>query len=446
MDKLSPVAIYIHWPWCKAKCPYCDFNSHAGHIQEDVYVHSLLGELQSWHNGRAINGKVIEPFSPTRNRVESLFFGGGTPSLMQASHLGKVIEICRELGVMDDATEVTVECNPTSFDDARPAQAFFEDLKAVGVNRISVGIQGLKPEWLAFLGRTHRVEEALATLEAAQRVFSNVNADVIYGLPNQDVAAWLQQLKTLAGLGLSHISAYQLTIEPNTHFFRDVRKGVWTPISADLEADFFEATRDSLASYGYENYEISNFAKPGQACKHNTHVWKYGEYLGVGAGAHGRVCDEHGTVLATQVMRQPDGYLRRMNDLGNGLAATITLNSIESVQEAVFSGLRLKMGCDVETLLERFGVAAYKEGISAHETRVLTDAGLLEMADGHLRLTREGWPRLNGILKRILKPLVPSPGLSPSVEPLLSTRDANSHDRTSPDSHEYSTTLSVVIE
>lgn len=467
MAQRSPVALYIHWPWCKAKCPYCDFNSHESAIQEAPYIDGLLREMEGWREGGALAGHTIAPFTPATRQIESVFFGGGTPSLMGAENLGKVIAKCHDLGVMDDRTEVTVECNPTSFDEGRPARDFFRDLKAAGVNRVSIGIQGLKPEWLAFLGRTHRVEEALATLDAAQSVFDNVNADVIYGLPDQQLVDWETQLESLAGRGLAHISAYQLTIEQNTRFFKDVRVGRWQPIGEDSEADFFEATRATLRGRGYDNYEISNFARPGMACRHNVHVWKYGEYLGLGAGAHGRVMTSDGFPIATQVTRQPEGYLRRMKDLGDGISSAIALNGPEAAQEAVFSGLRLMEGLDMKSVLKRFGAASCEEAFSGSEIGFLVEKGFLEevvegpladasvedattagtpdadeMTEGqkalperhtrYLRLTEAGWPRLNSVLERILRP--------------LPERDMSRLGNHSASDSEYKKTVSVVIE
>lgn len=403
----EPVAIYIHWPWCKAKCPYCDFNSHTGTVHEQSYIDGVLNELRGWGAGRVIGAYKINPFNPLNRRVGSVFFGGGTPSLISAANLRQVIDSCRELGTFTDDTEITVECNPTSFDEERPAGAFFSDLKAAGVTRVSIGIQGLKPEWLAFLGRTHRVEEALATLDAAQSVFDNVNADVIYGLPEQALGEWTKQLESLSERGLAHISAYQLTIEQNTRFFKDVKNGLWEPISGDIEADFFEATRETLIATGYENYEISNFAKSGKACRHNLQVWRYGEYLGIGAGAHGRVRTSDGLTMATQIVRQPEGYLRRVKSGEDCVSQAVVLNSAETAQEAVFSGLRLAEGCDMEWVRKHVEIPAYQEGISTPEVAFLVESGFLEWHGNHLRLTSMGWPRLNSVLQRVLRPLTP---------------------------------------
>ncbi|RYG62136.1 MAG: radical SAM family heme chaperone HemW [Alphaproteobacteria bacterium] len=412
MSPLTPLAVYVHWPWCKAKCPYCDFNSHAGTIQEEPYIEGLLQEIRGWAAGCVLDGREIGGFAVETHRLESIFFGGGTPSLMQANSIGRVINACRSLGVLDDTTEVTVECNPTSFATPDDAQRFFNDLRLAGVNRVSIGIQGLKQEWLRFLGREHSVNDALATLEAAQAVFRNVNCDVIYGLPGQTLEDWENLLKHLSARGLPHISAYQLTVEKNTRFHVDVKRGAWVPIDADLEADFFEATRETLLDAGYENYEISNFAKPGFACRHNVHVWRYGEYLGIGAGAHGRITDRTGTRLATTVIRQPEGYLRRMTATETPplqrVVQTTALTLPETAQEAVFSGLRLAEGCNMENLSKIVPAASCEEALSARETAHLVGSGFLNRTPTHMMLTETGWPRLNSILSRLLNPL-PAP-------------------------------------
>jgi len=441
----------VHWPWCKAKCPYCDFNSHATPPEETHYIEGVVAELRGWGavleeplqgadkqgfawgagarqqggsgaadggNGRHGAG-AWDGFRPLpapapehpgplpRRRLASVFFGGGTPSLMAPASVAKVLEACAAVGVLDGHTEITVECNPTSFDDARPARAMLADLKACGVNRVSLGVQGLKDEWLRFLGREHSARDALGTLDAAQEVFDNVNADVIYGLPGQGLADWRQQLESLAGRGLAHISAYQLTIEPNTRFYTDVKRGLWQPVDGDSEAAFFEDTQAVLAVHGYENYEISNFAKPGRACVHNRHVWRYGDYVGVGAGAHGRLTLPGGTRLATQVVRQPDGYLRRIRDGLSTLAGADTVPGRQAVQEALFLGLRLREGVDVGELEKRFGKAACDAAVNWVEHDLLTTRGVLERDGTTLRLTPRGWPLLNGVLTRLLDVAIP---------------------------------------
>lgn len=390
----KPLAVYVHWPWCKAKCPYCDFNSHgldASPLREDAYVDALCRELAYWRGALGAENGHKRPLA-------SIFFGGGTPSLMRPTSVARILEACGEVADFSPFTEITVECNPTS-----SSAALMDDLAAVGVNRVSVGIQGLKPAWLAFLGRTHSVGQALETLELAQRAVGNVNADVIYGLPGQELEEWTGQLERLAGLGLAHISAYQLTIEPNTRFFGDVRRGLWQPIDGDREADFFEATRDVLTAQGYENYEISNFARPNRSCAHNVHVWRYQDYLGIGAGAHGRITLPDGTRLATSVSRQPDTYLRLMAEQGQAFSLNEAIPATKGLQEAVFLGLRLTEGIDLDSLEKTFGKPAYQQAVEAVELALLLERGFLKRNTTRLTLSDSGWPRLNSILERILR-------------------------------------------
>lgn len=386
-DKL---AIYIHWPWCKAKCPYCDFNSHAVKegfgAQAREYGHVLAREVGFWQEKMGA-GRV----------VDSVFFGGGTPSLMGAELIDRILTECRRLGAFLEDAEVTVECNPTS-----SSETLFKGLGEAGVNRVSVGVQGLQPKWLEFLGRAHSVDEALATLEMAQKWVGNVNADVIYGLPNQEVEEWLKQLKLLARMGLKHVSAYQLTIEPNTRFFKDVKEGAWTPIENDLEGEFFEATRRVLIGEGYENYEISNFARPGFECRHNRHVWNYGDYVGLGAGAHGRVT-LGGERIATAVVRQPESYLARGGMGNEGFAVWEALKPARAVQEALFLGLRLRDGADIGKLLKTYGQNAWEAAVEPVELARFEAEGWLVREGDWIRPQGEGWGRVAGMLRRILR-------------------------------------------
>lgn len=385
----EPISIYVHWPWCKAKCPYCDFNSHAvrGHLPEDDYVAAVRKELAEW--GRKLGEK---------RPVASVFFGGGTPSLMSPAAVDKILRACAEIGPFLEGVEITAESNPTS-----ASKTLFKGLAEAGVNRVSVGVQGLRPEWLKFLGREHDVSQAMGTLEDALAVFGNVNADVIYGLPEQQLGEWTEQLERLAEMGLGHISAYQLTVEKNTKFYSDVARGLWQPVDGDAEAEFFEATQAVLETAGYENYEISNFAKPGKACLHNVLVWQGRDYIGVGAGGHGRVTLPGMGRMATAVIRQPEGYLGRMAGGNEAFSSYEVLDGALAVQEGLLMGLRLAEGVSPPALLKRFGKNAYEAAVDAVEQQRMVDAGLLMISGDRMALTREGWPRLNGVLKRILR-------------------------------------------
>lgn len=400
----SPLAVYVHWPWCKAKCPYCDFNSHASAPREQDYLRAVLSEFQHFRDHGIISPSKTTRFLPSHSSVSSVFFGGGTPSLMAPKTLEKLIKGIDEIAPAQADREVTVECNPTSFASPAAARQFFQDIKECGVNRISIGIQGLKQEWLTFLGREHSVEDALATLDAAQSVFDNVNADVIYGLPTQQLTDWHDLLTFLAERDLSHISAYQLTIEPNTAFYTAVKRGAWEPLTSDQEHDFFEETRQILQSFTYSNYEISNFCKPGKECRHNLHIWRYGDYAGFGPGAHGRLHTSPCDVLATRVLKHPDNYFRAAETISQVLRIT-KLTPSETLQEAFFAGLRLAEGVDMDMASKHYPAAIYEAAIDTHEVAFLIDKGLLNRTRSHLHLTQAGWPLLNSILQRILRPL-----------------------------------------
>ncbi len=401
----SPLAVYIHWPWCKAKCPYCDFNSHASQPREQDYLNAVLNEFSHFCEYGIASPLKTTHYRPTHNVISSVFFGGGTPSLMAPKTLEKLINGVRDIAPFTPETEVTVECNPTSFASPHEARSFFQDLKQSGVTRISIGLQGLKPEWLTFLGREHSVEDALATLDAAQSVFTNVNADVIYGLPGQNLDDWRKLLIYLAERDLSHLSAYQLTIEPNTAFYTQVKRGAWEPLNSDQEYDFFQETRSVLAIHSYTNYEISNFCKPGMECRHNLHIWRYGDYAGFGPGAHGRLHTSPCDVLATRVLKHPDSYFRAADDISQ-VSHITRLTPTETLQEAFFAGLRLAEGVHMEQLLKQTPASIYEAAINTDEVAFLVDKGLLKRTRSHLQLTETGWPLLNSILQRILRPLV----------------------------------------
>lgn len=382
----DPLAIYVHWPWCLKKCPYCDFNSHVDDARPaDAYVKALMHELTQWR-----------PLVGTRP-VVSLFVGGGTPSLMGAARIGQIVDCVNRLFSCAPTLEVTVECNPTS----SPA-TLFGDLALAGVNRVSVGVQGLDDGLLKFLGREHSVDAAVRTLDAAQNAFENVNADLIYGLPKQDLRQWQNDLRAMAERGLAHISAYQLTIEPNTGFFADVRKGKWTPLDNDFQADFMAATDEILEGAGYQRYEISNYARTGRACVHNRHVWEYGDYLGVGAGAHGRICVGD-TRYATSVRKDPLAYLQLINSHGEAFVQRLPVAPNEALQEAFMMGLRLADGVDVDILGKVIHNADWETSLDMARIRTFTQLGLLERIGNRLRASAQGRAHLDHLLREILR-------------------------------------------
>jgi oxygen-independent coproporphyrinogen-3 oxidase len=323
----------------------------------------------------------------------SVFFGGGTPSLMKGSEIGQILRKIDDLYGLADQMEITAECNPTS-----ASRSVFTDFRAAGINRVSVGTQGLTAENLAFLGREHSAGEALKTLEMAQNLIKNVNADFIFGLPNQSLDEWLAQLKQMAGMGLPHLSCYQLTIEPNTAFFSQVRRGQWEPLDGDRQADFMEATREVLNSAGYGQYEISNYAKPGHECRHNVHIWRYGQYLGVGAGAHGRVVIGDAR-LATRVRKDPMDYLARMKQHSTALVEEESIPNDAAWREAIMLGLRLAEGIDLARLAKIIHSPFEAAGLDLGQMSHLEAQGWLWHEGSRWGTTPKGAFLLDGMLE-----------------------------------------------
>lgn len=268
----APLALYVHWPFCVSKCPYCDFNSHVRErVDQARWREALLADL-------AHEASVL----PER-RLGSIFFGGGTPSLMPPETVAAILDAAARAWTFDDGIEITLEANPSSVEAAR-----FADIAAAGVNRVSLGLQALDDAALRFLGRAHGVDEGLAALATAQAAFRRVSFDLIYARPGQSLEAWEAELRRAIGFGTEHLSLYQLTIEPGTRFATLAAKGELTIPDADLGADLFEATRAITAAAGLPAYEISNHARPGAESRHNLTYWRYRDYAGIGPGAHGR--------------------------------------------------------------------------------------------------------------------------------------------------------------
>lgn len=366
-----------------------------------AYGAAVLRELTQWQTWLKDDATLQErPHS-----IMSVFMGGGTPSLMPVPVVREWVAAAKALGHATADCEVTVECNPTSLSE-KDAKAYFRDLKAVGVNRVSIGVQALQEGLLGFLGREHDVGQAMATLQAALAEMPRVSADVMYGLPGQALKDWERDLQQLVGLGLKHISAYQLTIEPQTHFAAAVKQGRWKPVDLDTEADFFEATIQVLGAAGLAAYEISNFATPDEACRHNLHVWRYGAYVGAGAGAHGRVA-MGGKSLATKGVRAPEHYQQVWQDkhtraIGEAWAEWNALNGVEAAQEALLMGLRLKGGIDLSACSKHVQ-SGLDEAVDWAGVQLCQTMGWLNVNGAHWQLTDAGWPRLNGVLGQVLK-------------------------------------------
>ena len=374
LEDRSDLALYIHWPFCVSKCPYCDFNSHVREtVDQEAWREALLADLA--HEAREISGRPLT----------SIFFGGGTPSLMPPATVAALIEAAdRHWGFAPDI-EITLEANPSSVEAAR-----FADLAAAGVNRVSLGIQSLDDAALNFLGRAHNVDEALAALAAAQAAFRRVSFDLIYALPGQSGQAWAAELGRALAFGTEHLSLYQLTIEPGTRFETLVAKGELAAPDPDKGAVLYELTQAITAAAGLPAYEISNHARPGAESRHNLTYWRYGSYAGIGPGAHGRRGG-----FATQRHRKPENWLAAIPRNGHGIAAEDHIAPIDRGTEALLMGLRLNEGVD----LRRLTALAGRDPVDRAAVRRL--GALLEMRDERLRATPAGMLVLNAILAEI---------------------------------------------
>lgn len=374
------LALYIHWPFCISKCPYCDFNSHVREqIDHDAWQAALLADMRYEHQ-----------VSQNR-RISSIFFGGGTPSLMPPRLVAKLIEEADALWGLEERCEITLEANPSSVEASR-----FSDLASAGVNRVSLGLQSLDDQTLDFLGRAHDVTEGLAALDTAQKNFGRVSFDLIYARPGQSLNDWQTELGTALGFGTTHLSLYQLTIEPGTRFETLVRTGALVPADDDHCADLFELTQQLTCAAGLPAYEISNHARPGQESRHNLSYWRYDDYIGIGPGAHGRRLNS-----ATERHKKPENFLSAVERNGNGLKVEQALSPQTRAMEALMMGLRLAEGVDLAVLENKTGLTA-TDIIDMHEVEKLSSAGFMEANADRLMVTMKGMPLLDAILPKII--------------------------------------------
>ncbi len=377
----EPLALYVHWPFCVSKCPYCDFNSHVrANIDQESWRKALLADLA--HEARLLPG----------SRLTSIFFGGGTPSLMDPATVAAIIEAaCAHWSAARDV-EITLEANPNSVEATR-----FADLAGAGVNRLSLGLQSFDDAALQFLGRAHSAREGWRALEIAQKHFPRVSFDLIYALPGETEASWAAMLAQAISLGTTHLSAYQLTIEPGTRFDRMVAKREFEPLDAEVAAALFELTDDMTSAAGLPAYEISNHARRGKESRHNLTYWRYGDYAGVGPGAHGRRLG-----MRTVRHRKPENFLSALRRNGHGIAEEALLSPAEAADEALVMGLRLAEGVDVDVIADRFGVSV----IDWPRADRLIQSGHLVRDEGRLRVTPNGRLLLDTILGEIAAPIL----------------------------------------
>ena len=381
---IKPLAVYIHWPFCLSKCPYCDFNSHVrDRVDAAAWQDALLKELDY------MAGKM-----PQR-RVASIFFGGGTPSLMPPALVAALIERVQTLWPCAPDMEVTLEANPTSVEAGK-----FRELKKAGVNRVSLGVQSLRQEELAFLGRGHNVQEALTAIGHARDTFERYSFDLIYARPNQCLADWEAELSQALALTGGHLSLYQLTIEENTAFHHAYAKGAFSMPDEEASEALYRLTEALTGAYGLSAYEVSNYAAPGQESRHNLAYWRGDDYAGIGPGAHGRLTIDDVRV-ATQTLKSPERWLENVGKNGHALEVWEPVERAVEVQERIMMGLRLKGGIHYDDVKARSGIDL-RDHLAPEKLRFYQETGLLEKRDDALTATLQGRLVLNRLTAELL--------------------------------------------
>ena len=374
--------IYVHWPFCAAKCPYCDFNSHVRTaIDEDGWVDAIARELD-W---------TAQAQGDDRPIVETIFFGGGTPSMMRGRSAARILDKISRLWRMANDVEITLEANPASADAAR-----FADYRAAGVNRLSLGMQALNDADLKFLGRLHNAAEAHAALGLAMANFERVSLDLIYARPGQSDAQWREELKQALAFGTDHLSLYQLTIEPETPFALLHRNGQLRIPDDDLAAGLYETTQELTEAAGRPAYEISNHARPGSESRHNLIYWRYGDYAGVGPGAHGRLM-LNGKRIATSALRLPERWRETVAKDGKAFADFTAVDDADAAREHLLMNLRLREGIDLAAYHARWGQRPSKEKITP-----LIEQGMLHQDGEILSTSPQGRLILNAVISALL--------------------------------------------
>lgn len=376
----EPLALYIHWPFCVSKCPYCDFNSHVREtVDQEAWRTALLTDLA--HEAALLPGR----------KLGSIFFGGGTPSLMDPATVAVLIEAAGQHWTFTDGVEITLEANPSSVEAAR-----FADLAQAGVNRVSLGLQALDDDALHFLGRAHDVREGLDALDVAQKNFARVSFDLIYARPDQTQIAWEAELAQALAFGTGHLSLYQLTIEPGTRFAALAAKGEMHIPDGDTAADLFEMTRAMTSAAGLPTYEISNHARPGEESRHNLTYWRYGDYAGVGPGAHGRRL-----AAATERHKKPENFLSAVARNEHGIKVEQELDAGTRATEALLMGLRLNEGVDLARIAAKTGIAEGALIDDAAAERLIAQ-GLVRRDGSHIAVEESGMLLLDAILPELV--------------------------------------------
>ncbi|MDR3439645.1 radical SAM family heme chaperone HemW [Telmatospirillum sp.] len=377
--------IYIHWPFCLSKCPYCDFNSHvAATIEQSAWRGALLAELE--HFAQETAGRT----------VTSIFFGGGTPSLMEPATTAALLDAVAKRWRLADDAEITLEANPGTIDAER-----FRDFRATGVNRLSMGLQALDDQALRFLGRRHDLAQAITAVELARATFPRISFDLIYARPGQTIDHWREELDWAIALAADHLSLYQLTIEAGTAFHTAYARGDFILPDEDTAAGLFELTQEITAAHGLPAYEISNHARPGAECRHNLLYWQGDDYVGIGPGAHGRLTDSSGTVWAISQLKAPETWRKAVAGVGHGTKERVALGRDERMAELVMMGLRLNDGLSAIRFALRSGKTLTDAVNRSGLDMMIGDAFLVWDGD-RLRATPKGRLVLNSVIAALL--------------------------------------------
>ncbi|MES2728563.1 MAG: radical SAM family heme chaperone HemW [Pseudomonadota bacterium] len=375
LARSDDLAVYIHWPFCVSKCPYCDFNSHVrDSIDQDAWRNAYLSEIQT-----------LAARLPGR-RVTSVFFGGGTPSLMPADTVAAIVDAVATYWDIMPGAEITLEANPSTVEQGR-----FQAFRAAGINRVSLGVQALDDNVLKFLERPHGAAEAKQAVALAAQIFPRFSFDLIYARPDQTPAQWRTELREALALAGDHLSLYQLTIEQGTPFYTRHARGEFVMPDADLAARFYEETQDVMTGHGLPAYEISNHARPGQESRHNLTYWRYQDYAGIGPGAHGRIT-ENGQISATRMHRAPDIWLQRVGTQGHGLADDTPVTPQQAQDERIMMGLRLREGLPMSHVAH----------LDQNRIDQLITEGLAQIQDTRLQVTGRGALVLNEVNRFLL--------------------------------------------
>ncbi|MDP5109918.1 MAG: radical SAM family heme chaperone HemW [Rickettsiaceae bacterium] len=381
---MKPISVYVHWPFCLSLCPYCDFNSHvASSIDHDLWLNSYKQEISYFKE--KLSGR----------KIQSIFFGGGTPSLMRPKTVEGIIEVLSAIGVVSEATEITLEANPTSYETEK-----FKEFKSAGINRVSIGIQSLKNDALKILGRMHSKDEAISAINSASKIFSRYSFDLIYAIPNQTLEDWQNELSGAIKFANGHISLYQLTIEKGTPFYQIFKTGQMQLPCNETSANMYEWTNNFLKEQGYYNYEISNYAQQGNECLHNLAYWNYNEYLGIGPGAHSRLHNDN-SINAIMMLHKPEKWLQNIEKKGHGIQTNSSLVQGELIEEIVMMGTRLKQGMSLGAFNELTGInfdnVLLKKNFSHFQK-----CGLVFKNNTHFGLTERGLLLHNYLIPRLI--------------------------------------------